>query len=100
MDQVSLDRVELYICCPPARLWVPILVHTSEVNDYIPEEAKIYIEVLGLKYGRAGGPSVMRTKELTGWKQEAKREKDPEGRRWEPVVILVQAMFRYGTELE
>ena len=36
LDQVSADRAELYICCPPARLWVPILVQTSAVNNYIP----------------------------------------------------------------
>ena len=42
----------------------------------------------------------MHTKELTGWQHEAKRDNDTEGRRWEPVVRLVQVMFRYGTLLE
>ena len=46
--------------------------------------------MLGLKVGRAGGPLVRRAKELKGWRQEYKREKDPEGRSWEPMVILVQ----------
>ena len=67
LDQVSEDRAELYRCIPPARLWVPILVHPSVVNDDIPEEADIGIEVLGLKGGRAGGPLVMRVKDLKGW---------------------------------
>ena len=48
--------MELYRCRPPARLWVPILVHPLEVNDDIPEESEIEIAVLGLKDGRAGGP--------------------------------------------
>ena len=31
----------------------------------------------------------MREEDLKGWIQEAKREKDLEGRRWEIMVILV-----------
>ena len=42
----------------------------------------------------------MCAKELTGRKQESKRKNDPEGRRWDHVVRLVQVMFRYGTVLE
>ena len=42
----------------------------------------------------------MRVEDLKGWRQEAKREKDPESRRWELVVRLVQVMFRDGTVLE
>ena len=42
----------------------------------------------------------MRTENLKGWRQESKRKKDPEERRWEIVVRLVHGMFRYGTVLE
>ena len=52
---MSEDRGEIYRCRPPARLWVPILVHPLAVNDDIPEESEIEIAVLGLKGGRAGG---------------------------------------------
>ena len=65
---MSDDRGEIYRCRPPARLWVPILVHPLEVNDDIPEESEIEIAVLGLKDGRAGGPSVMSVKDLKGWR--------------------------------
>ena len=41
----------------------------------------------------------MFTKYLKGWRQEAKREKDIEGRSWKPLVRLVHVMFRYGTVL-
>ena len=58
------------------------------------------IAVLGLKGGIPGGPSGMRVKYLKKWRQESKREKDPKGRRWEPVVILLQIMFSYGTVLK
>ena len=64
---MSADRAELYICCPQARLWVPILVYPSEVNDEIPEETEIEISVLGLKGGREGGPLGMCVKDLKGW---------------------------------
>ena len=67
------------------------------VNDDILEEVEIDIAVLGLKGGRAGGPSGMRAKDLKGWRQEVKRKKDIEDRRWEPVVRLVQVMFRDRT---
>ena len=60
LEQVSEDRVELYRCCLPARLWVPILVQPPAINDYIPEKAEIDIAVLWLKCGRAGGLSGMR----------------------------------------
>ena len=36
VDYVSAHRAELYICRPPERLWVPILVQLSAVNDEIP----------------------------------------------------------------
>ena len=39
----------------------------------------------------------MREEELKGRRKDAKREKDPIGRRWEMVVRLVQVMFRDGT---
>ena len=42
----------------------------------------------------------MCTKDLKGWLHEAKREKDPEDRRWEIVVRLVQVMLRDGNVLE
>ena len=39
----------------------------------------------------------MREEYQKGWHKEAKREKDPEERRWEPVDRLVKVMFRDGT---
>ena len=56
--------------------------------------------MVGLKGGIAVCPFGMRVKDLKGWLQEAKREKDPEGRRWYPVVRLVQVMFRDSPALE
>ena len=51
--------------------------------------------VRGMKGGRSGGLSGMRAEDLKLWRKEAKHEMDPEGRRWEMVVRLVQVMFRY-----
>ena len=34
--------------------------------------------------------------DLKGWRKEAKREKDPERIRWDPVVRIVKVVFRDG----
>ena len=57
---MSVDRAEIYICYPPERLRVPILVQPLVVNDGIPEEADIDMSVRGLKGGISGGPSGIR----------------------------------------
>ena len=67
------------------------------VNYDIPVESEIYMTVRGLEGGRAGGSSGMRVEYLKGWHQEANHNKYPEGRRWEPVVRLVQVIFRDET---
>ena len=69
------DRAELYICRPPARLKVPILVQPEAVNDDIPAKTEIGLAVRGLKGGRLGGPLGMRAEDMKGWRKEAKREK-------------------------
>ena len=51
----------------------------------------------GMKGGRSGGLLGMIAEDLKLWRKEAKHEMDPEGRRWELVVRLVQVMFRDGT---
>ena len=95
--QVSADRSELYICRPPEIIRVPILVQPSEVDNDIPEESEMEMELREFKGGREGSLSGMQAEDLEGWCQEAKHKKDPEGRMWELVVILVQVMFRDGT---
>ena len=55
LDQVSADREDIYLCRPPARLMVPILVQMSAVNDDIQEKADIEMRVQVFKCGRAGG---------------------------------------------
>ena len=42
----------------------------------------------------------MCVKDLKGWRYEYNCKKYPEERMWEPVVRLVQVMFRDGTVLE
>ena len=42
----------------------------------------------------------MHAEDLKGWIHKAKREIDPEERRWELVVRLVNVMFRDVTVLE
>ena len=76
------------------RLRSPILVQPAAVNEEIPAEAEIDMAVRGLKGGRAGGPLGMRAEDLKGWCKEAKRKKNPEGKRWELAVRLVQVTFR------
>ena len=76
---------------------MPILVHLAAVNNAIPTEAEVELRVRGLKGAKLGGPSGMRAEDLKGWRKEANWEKDPEGKRLELVVRLVQVMFRDRT---
>ena len=50
---MSAERTNLNICRPPEGLWVPFLVQTLEVNDDIPVDVDIEVEVQGLKGGKA-----------------------------------------------
>ena len=61
IDEVSKEREELYRCRPPEGLRVPILVRYSDIKDGIPTESEVEKSVKGMKGGRAGGPSEMRT---------------------------------------
>ena len=69
----------------------------AAINDDIMTEADIDLVVWGMKGGGSGGPSGMRAEDLKGWRKEANHEKDPEGRRWDMLLRLVQVMFRDGT---
>ena len=89
LDQELADREKLYRFRPPERLKVPILVHPAAVDDDVPTDAEVYLAVQGVKWGRSGCPSGMIAEDLKGWSKEAKREKEPEGRRWDLVVRLV-----------
>ena len=76
LDQIVMERVELYRCIPPEVLQVPILVTLAAVDDIISEEAEIEQAVRCLKRGRAGGPSGMWAEGLKGWLWEALWEKN------------------------
>ena len=52
-----------------------------------------------MKGKRVGGPPSICAEDLEGWIREAKREDDPENRRWELVGRLVQMAFSDGTVL-
>ena len=95
--QESVVRAELYRCRPPARLKVPILVQPAAVSDDVPTELEVDLAVRGMKYGRSGGPSGMRSGDLKVWRKGENRDKEPEGRRWELAVRLMQVIFRDGT---
>ena len=95
VNRESKVRAELYRCRPPARLKVPILVQSTEVSNELPTEAKVNMEVRGIRTGRSGGPSGMRVEDFKGWCKEAKREKDPVGRRQE--LLVWQVIFRDET---
>ena len=97
LDQELAVMAELYRCRSPERLKVPILVHQTEVDDEVPTEAEVNLEVGGIKAVRAGVLSGMRAEDLKRWCRESKQEMEPVGRRWDPVVRLVQVMFRDST---
>ena len=59
----------------------------------------IEVALRGLKGKRVGGPPSICAEDLEGWIREAKREDDPENRRWELVGRLVQMAFSDGTVL-
>ena len=50
-----------------------------------------------MKVGRAGSLLVIILEDLKGWRKEAKREKDPQGRMWDLLVRLVQVKLRDRT---
>ena len=56
LDEVTVERAELYRCRPTDVLRVPLLVPWSDSEDGIQTEAEVAAEARGLKRGRAGGP--------------------------------------------
>ena len=93
---MSEDRADIYICHTLEVLQLPLLMQSSAVNNYIPEESEIEMAVQGLKGGIAGDPSDMRAGGLKGWLREDIYKKDPYSRSWELVVRLVQVVFGNG----
>ena len=69
LNQEFVERVELYRCRPPARIWLPILVHLVVVNNDIMVEVYIEMVVQGIKGGRSGGASGMIAEDLKGWRK-------------------------------
>ena len=61
-----MKRAEIYRCRPPEGLRVPLLVQQSDIKYGIPTEAEVTEAARGLKGGRLGGPSGMRTEDLKG----------------------------------
>ena len=58
---MTVERAEIYRCRPPEGLRVLLLVRQADIMDGIPMEAEVAEAVRGLKGGRAGGLSGMRT---------------------------------------
>ena len=50
----------------------------------------------GIKGGRAGEPSGIRSEDLKGWWKEAVQEKNPVRIWWQLLVSPIQRMFEYG----
>ena len=51
----------------------PHIGTSGGLNDDVPKEAEVELEVWGMKGGRAGGLSGMRAEDLKGWRKESKR---------------------------
>ena len=60
LDNVTVERAELYRCWPTEGLRVPLLVRQADIEDGIPTEAEVVEAVRGLKVDIVGGPSGMR----------------------------------------
>ena len=56
---ITTERAELYMCSPPERLQIPILVTPAAVHGRSPLESEIDQAVRDLKRGIAGGPYVI-----------------------------------------
>ena len=55
LDEVIVERAELYRSRPLEGLKVPLLVQKVDIKDGIPTEAEVVEEVQGLKGDRSGG---------------------------------------------
>ena len=75
LDEVTVERVELYRHRPPEGLRVPLLVRHMDIKDGIPTKAEVTEAVRGLKGSIAGGLSGMLIGYLKGWLREATRNK-------------------------
>ena len=95
LDEVLMERAELYMCRMPEELKVPILVRQSDIEDGIPTDSEVETEVKGLKGDIAGAPLGMCVEDLKGWLREATRKKELVRERWALLVRLVQQTFGY-----
>ena len=67
LDEVTVERSELYRCRPLEVLRVPLLVRQVGIEDGIPTEAELAEVARELKGGRSGGPLGMRIEDFKGW---------------------------------
>ena len=81
IEDITVEREDLYMCRPPEGLKVPQLLRKSDIKGGILTEAEVDEAVWGRTGGRAGGPSGMRAEDLKGCLREATRTKDPEQRK-------------------
>ena len=65
----------------------------------IPGETETEQAVVGLKGGRAGGPSIMRAEDLKVWLWEASWGNNPVRRQWQLLVRIIQMKLEYGVVL-
>ena len=110
LEQITAERVNLYIYVSSPGDNIPITVAPAEVNDSVPTEDEIEDAVKKLRRNRSGGLSGMRADRLKGWLaasnrgklvgekgEEKTEEEEEEGRElWEKLVDLVQTAFREG----
>jgi hypothetical protein len=83
----------LYTQIAPPSDNIPICVAPFEIDDNVPDEKEIADTVRLLRWGKSPGPSVIRAKHLREWLNAAEWDNNPDPRRWNKMVELVQHAF-------
>ena len=89
LDHISTLREDLYRRRPPFNKVIPIPVQPYMIADRTPEGGDITVAVQVLRTGREGGPLGKREGNLAVWLSKVTWEKDPDPRRWEKLVSVM-----------
>jgi hypothetical protein len=91
-----LEDEDLHRHTQPTGAPEPVLVAPFEVNDKVPSEEEMGDAVDRMKVRKAPGPSGLRAEHLKEWQAAAIRGANPDSKRWETFVQLVQHVFESG----
>ena len=93
LEKTSTLWEDLYSRRPPEGEPLPNLVKPLSIADRPPEGEDITIAVRKLRTGRPRGPSGIKVGHMETWLREATREKDPDTKKWDKLVNIMQVSF-------